>query len=1058
MIGFFAAVTSKTRSVLLALAFILIAGTWAYVNIPKEANPDIKIPVVYVLMTHQGISPEDAERLLVRPMEVELRSVEGVKEMKSQAMDGMAAVTLEFNAGYDIDKALEDVRTKVDVAKKDLPADTDEPQVKEINFAKLPVVTVNLYGPVSERVLLTLARRLKDDIQALKQVLAVETVGDREELLEVVVDPLRLEAYNIDTNFLLQAISGNNQLVAAGALDTGKGRFGIKVPGLIENAEDVFNLPIKVNGDTVVKLGDVASIRRTYKDVASMARFDGQPSVALEVSKRLGENLIDTVARVQEVVAHSSQSWPAGVEYRLTQDQSGDIRDMLSELLNSVIAAAILVMVIIIATMGWRSGILVGLAIPGSFLMGILAIAAMGLTVNIVVLFSLILAVGMLVDDSIVVVEYADRKMQEGMARGEAYVLAARRMFWPITAATTTRLAAFFPLLFWPDVVGEFMKYMPITLIATLTASLLMAVVFAPTLGAMFGKPDLHSSASMIAAESGSIDDIKGFTGTYARTLRWLVAYPYRSVLLVVSTYVLLVFLVWAYGAFGKKVEFFPHVEPEFAEIHVHARGNLSVQEKNNIMKEVEERVIGLEGIDTVYARTGIGFEKQTAPDTIGIFLVEFTDWKTRPLATEILETIRQKTRDIPGIYVEPMFEKAGPPVGKDVQIEISSSDPALVTPASIRIREKLESDPELRDIEDTKPLPGIEWEITVDRAQAGLFGANVSGVGQVVQLVTTGIKVGTYRPDDADDEIDIRVRFPLDDRTMNQLDQLKIPGTGGLVPVSNFVKREPVQRTGTLYRVDGKRVETVKANVQQGLVIDNKVKELQAWLKTQDFDPGLSIKFRGADEKQAESQAFLQSAFVAVLFLMVIVLVMEFNSFSQVLLILSAVILSTGGVLLGLLVSGQAFSIVMTGIGIIALAGIIVNNNIILIDTYNYLRRGGMELKEALVRTGAQRLRPVFLTAVTAVIGLLPMVFQWSINFTTREVHVGAPSTQWWVQLSTAIAFGLSFATILTLVVTPCSILFGHALTNLFKPSGPKKQPPVHPDQRELPQSAPAE
>ena len=486
------AALSHSRTVILTLVLILVAGTVAYVEIPKEADPDINIPIIYVSMTHEGISPEDAERLLIRPMEKEMRGIDGVKEITASGFEGGANVTLEFEAGFDADKALTDVREKVDLAKPELPLDTEEPAVHEVNFSLFPVVAVTLSGDVPERLLLKLARDLRDDIESLSSVLSVTIAGDREELLEILIDPVKLESYNLSPVDTVQLVEASNKLVAAGAQDTGQGRFSLKVPGLFESLSDIVTMPVAFNGDAVVTFGDIGEVRRGFKDPEGFARIHGERAIVLEVVKRTGENIIDTIEGVRKIVAHEREAWSDEVRRAVSvdfiQDKSTQIRNMLLDLQNNVTSAILLVMIVVVAALGLRSAGLVGLAIPGSFLAAILALSAMGLTVNIVVLFSLILAVGMLVDGAIVVTEYADRKMTEGAPPRLAYSLAAKRMAWPITASTATTLAAFLPLLFWPGMVGEFMKFLPLTLLMTLAASLVMALIFVPTLGATFGR------------------------------------------------------------------------------------------------------------------------------------------------------------------------------------------------------------------------------------------------------------------------------------------------------------------------------------------------------------------------------------------------------------------------------------------------------------------------------------------------------------------------------------------------------------------------------------------
>lgn len=1008
---------SRSRTVILTLLFILVTGVLAYNSIPKESEPDITVPVIYVSMTHDGISPEDAERLLVRPMEKELQSIEGLKEMKSTASEGHASVQLEFNAGFDSDQALQDVREKIDRAKVKLPEATDEPEVIEINVALFPVLTVSLSGPLSERSLVAIARDLKEQIETLSGVLEVDIGGDREAVLEIIVDPAVMETYEVQYDELFNLVSNNNKLVAAGAMDTGAGRLVLNVPGVIEKLDDVLQMPVKVDGSQVVTFGEVAMLRRSFKDPESFARVDGQAAVTLEVKKRVGANIIDTIAQVRSIVEKEKLHWPTALNVAYMQDKSTEIRDMLSDLQNNILSAIILVMIIIIAALGPRSAILVGLVIPSSFLATILILDSIGFTLNIVVLFSLILVVGMLVDGAIVVIELADRRMGEDLTPVQAFSSAAKRMAWPITASTLTTLAVFLPLLFWPGMVGQFMKYLPITVIIALTTSLLMALVFIPVVGSSIATQSVHNTPS----SEGKI------TQVYIRLLKKLLNNPGKTlaaaIMAIVSAYVL-------YGQFGQGIEFFPEVEPEFAQIQIHARGDLSIHEKDSIVAQVEQRVLNMPELEFVYARSFNQVSGQNmSEDVIGVIQLEFMHWSSRRSADEILDEMRQKTADIAGIKIE--FRKAenGPSEGKPIQIDASARDFERVFPVIKSIRELMKQQGGYIDVEDNRPLPGIEWRLEVNRELAARYGADIAMLGNAVQMITNGIKVTEYRPDDSDDEVDVRIRFPYDERNLAQLNQLRIATAKGMVPMSNFAAIVPASKSGTLNRVDGYRVITIKADVDDALA-DNQLKELQSIIEKANLDPQVSIKFKGEDEDQKEAMSFLISAFISAIFLMALILVTQFNSIYQALLVLSAIVFSTGGVLLGLLITGQPFGIVMVGLGIIALAGIVVNNNIVLIDTYNKLRQTGKDAVTAALETGKIRLRPVFLTAITTVLGLMPMVLAMNIDLINRTVSFGAPSTQWWTQLASAIAGGLSFATILTLVLTPCLLVLGEQMS----------------------------
>jgi multidrug efflux pump len=1003
---------NHARLTIATLVFLLVAGAVAYVTIPKEAEPDVRIPIIFVQLTQRGISPEDSERLLLRPVETQLKSVGNVKEMRSTAYEGGGYVLLEFEAGFDSKAALADVRAKVDNAKHDLPRDVDEPQVTEVNLSLYPVLVVGLSGDVPERTLLRIARTAKNAIEQAPGVLAAELRGARDEAVEIIIDPMQMRSYGISLDTLGQITQSFNTLIAAGAIEGQSGRFSVKVPSLFERPQDILKVPLVASANATVTLSDIAQIKPTFKDATSVTRVNGRPAMTIEVSKRTGANLIEVVDTVKYIVTQMQRTWPEAVHVTFTQDKSKVIRQMLGDLQNSVATGVLLVAVIILFALGFRASLFIGIAIPASFLAGVLGLQLAGLTVNIVVLFSLILAVGMLVDDAIIVSEYAERRMAESMPPKEAYSLAAKRMSGPVIAATLTRIAAFSPLLFWPGVVGQFMKYLPITLIATLSASLAVALFFTPTLGAMLGK------AAPVRRDERTKD-----TGPYMRTVKLALRRPGMTMALAA---LLLVAVQMAYGKFGRGVEFFPNVEPDYGQVVVHGRGNLSLDEKDRLIAEVEKRVLAFQGLVTVYARIGEqprGMGELTE-DTIGVIQFEFANWQTRRPAHEIMDAIRERTADIPGIQVEVTAPRAGPPTGKPIQVQLAALDPAALPAAARKVAALLAARGDIRDLDDGQPLPGIDWTIQVDKAEAAKYGAGVNTVGAAVQLVTNGLKATEYRPADSDKAVDILVRFPPERRSLDQIDELHIQTPSGHVPIGNFVQRVPSQRVGFIHRVNGNRVTTVSANVAEGVQTARVQQEIQHELAKADLGPGVYFKLKGEDEEREKASAFLLKAFGTAIFLIFAILLAQFNKLTSVGLVLTAVLLSTFGVMLGMLIMGQPFGVVMAGIGVIANAGVIVNNNIVLIDTYDRLRREGVAAHDAILETCRERARPVVLTAVTAILGVLPIAFGMNIEFMTREITVGAPATQWWINLSTAIVFGLGFATVLTLIVTPAMLM----------------------------------
>ncbi|OBT17260.1 acriflavin resistance protein [Vibrio sp. UCD-FRSSP16_10] len=1018
------AALSRSRTVLTLLVMLIIAGVYTYITIPKESSPDITIPIIYVSVGHQGISPLDAERMLVRPIEQELRSIEGVKKMTSIASEGHGSVTLEFVAGSNLDKAMTDVREAVDLVKSKLPDGSDDPTVNEVTLAsEQPVLSVALYGTVPERTIVQIGRQIQDKLESYKQILEVDIAGDREDIVEVVVDPLLMESYGLDQGDIYNLIAASNRVVAAGFVDTGYGRFSVKVPSVFSSLKDVLELPVKVDGKQVITFGDVASVRRSFRDPESFARLNGESAVVLDVKKRAGENIIESVNIVKAVLAEAQKmpEWPSNLLVKYTYDDSKNVDTMLTDLQNNVLSAIILVVIVIIAILGVRTALLVGISIPGSFLTGLLVLSIFGLTVNIVVLFSLIMAVGMLVDGAIVVTEFADRKMQEGVAKKEAYRDAAKRMAWPITASTATTLAAFAPLLFWPDTTGEFMKYLPLTLIATLSASLVMALVFVPVLGSLIGKPQYMNPVNQSRIKQlhdGDFTQATGFTKLYYHTLAVAIRHPLKVLL---SAILLAIAVGFSYSKAGLGAEFFPEVDPPYFNIKARSYGDLSIVEKDHIMRELEQVLIGHPELESVYTRTG-------GQDEIGTIQVTPVDWQDRRPIKDIIEELRSQTDQFAGVEIEYKFPDAGPPVENDLVIEVTARDAHLIDASAKKIRLWADSNPALTNVSDNSSKEGIDWTIDVDRADAARFGADASLVGNTVQFVTNGLRVGDYLPDDTDDEVDILVRYPEDKRDIGRFDELRVKTALGLVPITHFarVKAEPKQ--DTINRLDGTRIVNIVADMSEGYNLAIELPKIEKALQALDLPDGINVSIKGQNEEQQNSSNFLQSAFLAALAVMALILITQFNSFYQALLILSAVLFSTVGVFAGLLLFQRPFGIVMSGIGVIALAGIVVNNNIVLIDTFNQLRRRGLSKEEAILRTGVQRLRPVMLTTVTTILGLMPMVLQTNVDLINQKIEIGAPSTQWWTQLATAIAGGLAFATVLTLVLTPCLLMFGRS------------------------------
>ena len=792
------------------LVFLIVAGAITYINIPKEAAPDVNIPIIYISLNQNGISPEDSERLLVKPIEDEVKTVEGIKEIRSTAYSGGGNVLLEFDAGFNADKAMDDVREKVDRAKGDLPSDADEPTVNEVNISTFPILLISLVGNLQDRTLQDLAVLLQDEIETIPSVLEAKIGGKRNEQVNIIINTTALEGYNLDLENLINTVRQNNMMVSAGGQDTGDGSFNIKVPGLYETIEDVLNTPIKTFGDSVITFRDIAKVKRTFEDRQSYAKVNGSNSVTIEVSKRVGENIIKTIDQIKKITSETSENFPPTVQVFYSQDNSKYIKTMLSSLQNNVIAAIILVLIIILGALGVRSGLLVGISIPGSFLSGILALSVMGFTINIVVLFALILSIGLLVDGAIVVVEYADRKLKEGLSIKEAYANASKKMALPIISSTATTLAAFLPLIFWPGLAGEFMKYLPITLICVLTSSLFMALLFVPVLGSVLNilsriflqviiplifaliifnlisysikfnninylyfpltiikfviplliyififikiiprvykitekinnqTSQINETAIILSSDSNeSILKLKGFIGIYAKFINKLLNHPTKVIF---TAILILISVNFAYTRYGSGVEFFPNIEPDLAKIVVYARGNLSVEEKREYVSRVENIILDIQNrnneFKNIYSLSGnVSAQSEASEDFIGSISLEYNDWDKRRKSKIILNEILEATKSIKGIKVESREQEGGPPTGKPINIKLTSSNKELLLIESLKLKRFIDSYPELMNIEDNLPAPGIEWEINVDRKQASKFGVNIKSIGNVIKL-----------------------------------------------------------------------------------------------------------------------------------------------------------------------------------------------------------------------------------------------------------------------------------------------------------------------------------
>lgn len=1015
---------SKARTTLAIGLVIIIAGAFARSTIQVAADPNIQLPLVSVSVFLDGASPSDASRLIARPLETRLRSVPGIKELSSSSRLSFARIVAEFEVGYDIDTALRDIKQAVEEVKFQLPREAEDPQIREYSFANFPVMNLSLVGSASMRQKVFIARELQDRLEAISEVLAADLEGAPEEVLEGIIDKSKMETYGITLSQLAMAIRNNNLIIPGGAQDTGSGKFNIEVPSIFETAEDVYNIPVKVTQDAVVTLSDIAEIRRTFKDFSSYAKVNGQDAVTLEIRLRVDANAIEAKKHIIEAKEEFEKTLPQNLSIVRTNDETVWAEVMISELEGNIITAIFLVMILVIASMGVRVGMLVGLSIPFCFLLTFIILRVVGVEFNFLVMMGLLLGLGMLIDGAIVVTEYADRKISEGLTRLEAYRLSSKRMFFPIISSTATTIAAFTPLIFWPGFTGQFMRYLPITVFIVLSASLVYALIITPVVGSIFGQ----RRSTLVSGESEQTGEVlfDRISEFYSKALKKFVRNPGETIIAVLM---LLWFFGYAmYGNFSKGTLYFADVDPVAAEISIRGRGNFSSSEAKEIMEIVEEKIQAVDGIENLYLTTGSQWFS-AGGDTVSRGFIEVVDSKYRDISgKEVIEKVQKAASNIPGIIVEITPEEGGPSFSSPIELGIFGDNEQSVAKTTEIIEQYMLNDVVgLANIRSTLPYSLIEWKVQVDKQKAAQLGVSIVDVGALVQMLTNGFKVGEYRPDDSKDEIEIRARFGVQHRSLSGIENLKVNSINGLIPVSTFIKLVPRENRQSVVRRNGKFFHEIGlATESSDYLVTDKVNEMSEWLAKQEFDAGIETKFRGMQEETEQVTEFLAIAAITALALMLILLVTQFNSFYQSTLVLSAVFMSVVGVLIGLLITGKPFSTTMTGIAIVALSGIVVNNNIVLIDTFNRLTGEFPNLakEDVIIKTCKQRLRPILLTTATTIFGLLPLAIGLSIDVLGREIIVGSRVVGWWQNLASSIVFGLAFSTVLTLIFTPAALI----------------------------------
>ena len=1087
------AIDNRT-SVFILVFIIIILGITAYLTLPRESSPDISIPLVIVSTPYFGVSPEDIETLITQKIEKEINAISEVKEITSSSFEGYSLIRVEFESGYDIDQAVQKVRDKVNKAEPDLPPDVDKPNIVEINFSEFPILTINIAGPYSLSKLKDVAEDLKDDIEKIEGILSVKINGGLEREVHVDVDVNKLSHYNVRFDDIIAAISDENRTIPGGSIDVNNSSFMVRIPGEFKEPYSIDDIIVKLKNGAPIYVKDLAKVSYGFKDRTTYARLNGENAVSIDVSKRVGENIIQISDKVKELLEQRRQELPSDLKMYITTDQSKDIKRIVDELENNIFSGLVLVVVVLFFFLGIRNAFFVAIAIPLSMLMSFFILQAIDVTLNMVVLFSLILALGMLVDNAIVIIENIYKFLEEGHSLVEAAKLGTAEVGWPVFTSTMTTVAGFFPMLFWPGIVGDFMMYIPLVLITTLLSSLFVALVINPVFASVMMKlehPDqkpetffqkllqpfnrithffvdemlplvLKYYRKILVTSLGPVRspdqkvNTRNKLGILAAFLFFVVSIGLSeilpSIIAVVISIILGVMIVYLftnsklkvlwgtilmlfsitqiYALFDHGVEFFPKTQPPRIFVSLEAPSGTSLDMSNKIVGEIEKKLkkFNSKDIKDVVAVVGASnnpFDGGSSTPNKSTITIQYVDYEKREQSSLVTtEQIRKLVVKTAGADVLVQQQEMGPPVGQAINIEITGDDYSILGNLASSVKEKIKDVPGVVDLKDDFDVGKPEFRIKIDREKAALYGMNTRLIANAIRTAINGTTASKYRV--GEDEYDITVRLKKDQRSsLTSLQDLDIiyndkKGNTLSVPLISIAGITRAKGPGAIRRKDLKRVITVSANAGEDFNANDVLDNVKQKLADFQLPKGYYLDYTGQNKEQAKASAFLIKAFGIAVLLIFLILVIQFNSLSQPLIIMSAVVISLIGVFLGLIVYQMAFGIIMTGIGVISLAGVVVNNNIVLIDYINVLRKRGFDRREAIIRAGLRRFRPVTLTAITTILGLIPLTFGFGFDINTFSFSTSGQSAEFWKSMGIAVIFGLAFATVLTLVIVP--------------------------------------
>ena len=1017
----------KTISTLLLM--IILLGIISYATFPKEEMPEVDLKSVAVIISYDGMSSQEIEKLITDPLEREFMALKDLDEIISISKDNIASFMIAFKLDTQNENLAKLVRNTITDARDKLPQEMEIIEVKEYDSSMFSRIYIGLYGDVPYEVLQNAANAYKDNLEAIGNVTEVSIKGEREEIIKITLEPSLLQKHKLNISDVYNALQSYNNIVPAGVLTDQNADFSVKIPGLYKDYRQIKELPINAKSNFTLKLKDIADIKRTYDRSKDTVIVNGKSALSLEVSRKSGTNILDTYVKVKKVLADNDGKFHPLIETVIVDDESTEIEQRIKSSENTVITAVILVMIIVIAALGMRSGLIVGLSIPTTYLFSILILDYIGLTYNLMTVFGLILAVGLLVDGPIVITEFARAEQERGVRRRDSYINSSYTMFWPIIASALTTIAAFFPLLFWPDMLGQWLRVIPLTVIVVLSTSLIVTLIFLPAVGSM-----IERKTSQMSEENKRQDSF--FINAYEKALSQAITKPFTVLFLTVLTFTIVMIL---YSKFNNGVIFFPNDKAATARVEVMARGNLSPVETGSYINEVSEIInanpyVGNYVANTI-SRNRIWLFDDSPTDIVGRVWLDLIPIDERPDSEILFRDIQQKLDGLNGFDARIKGNTysssiVGP---KDIEIEVSATDKRTINQVAQIVQDKLSSLQGVQDVEIKYPVSGIEWLYDIDRKKTAKYNVPIQSIGAIIKLATTGTKIGTIRPTDTDKELDIKLFLPEESRTLDEVNNIFVNTDRGSLPISEFVSQKPKNKIFSIGKKNAERILIVDANTKNSFNTAENIEEIRKWLSSANIPVEANVKLVGEAEDSQGSLIFILSAFGTALLLMFIILISLFNNFYHTFLILFSIALSTTGIFVGLIVLQMPFSGVMTGLGIVACTGIVVNNNIILIDSYRKIKKDENNKLRAIVLAARSRIRPIFLTTVTTVFGLLPSALQISVDIFERTISYKSPETYFVQPLAWAIVFGLSFATVATLFVTPSLLALPDRLKELF-------------------------